>query len=878
MTSREQWARVQEIFHEALERPDGERESFLVSACDGDTELEEGARSLLAAHDAPDLLASLDESPDTPRLYGLARDRIGPYRILRPLGEGGMGMVFLAEREEHDVTQTVALKILRLEFADTKLIERFRAERRILARLEHPGIARLITAGATETGQPYFAMEFVEGTSLLEHCQRNRCTPADRLRLFLEICDAVEYAHQQLVVHRDLKPCNVLVTEDGRPKLLDFGIAKLLDSDDPDVMATRTGGWFTPEYASPEQLRRQAVTTLSDVYSLGVILYELLSGSRPYDLRGLSPVAMERRVATEVPPRPSERAGDARVARLLRGDLDTIILKALAKEPARRYASVRELADDVRRFLAKEPVRARPDSWSYRAARFAQRHQVGVAAAVVMVLSLVGGLAAVSWQATVAAGERDRAEQALEESRNVSSFLAELFQAADPTRAPGDTGAARAILRRGVAAVDGLDGQPLVQARMLDALGMVFVNLGQYERAHQFVTRGLSIRRVNLDPLDPDLAESLRHSGRTLRALSRYEEAERSYLEALEVLRRSGRAVSPMAAEVLYDLGFLMPYLSRNEDAALYFQELLALQRTMYGDRHPSVAETLIPIAGTYRRRGDYAAAESVYRESVTRHRRDMGANDPRTGTAYFHLGDIIVTRGGDSVEAERLFREGIAIHRAAGGPLSLGALHGMNSLAVLFSARGEHAKAESLFREAVKLNENLFGSGGPDVAAATEGLAWELARQRRYDEALRLKRRGLQLWRNAVGPEHAAVASSMHTLSDMLIEHGDYAEAESTLVQVIAMRARLYGPGTVLIGLTRSSLGEAFYRQRRFEEAERALTQALEIQKRFQADTHEDMRRTYRRLALVLRALGRQEESDRYSKLAGTVEPTPHH
>ena len=877
MTSREQWARVQEIFHGALDRPDEERESFLMGACAGDKDLEEGVRSLLAAHDAPDLLASLDEPHDTPRLYGLARDRIGPYRILRPLGEGGMGMVFLAQREEHDVSQTVALKILRLEFADTKLMERFRAERRILARLEHPGIARLITAGATETGQPYFAMEFVEGTSLLEHCQRNRCTPADRLRLFLEICDAVEYAHQQLVVHRDLKPCNVLVTEEGRPKLLDFGIAKLLDSDDPDAVATRTIGWFTPEYASPEQLRREAVTTLSDVYSLGVILYELLSGARPHDLRGLSPVAMERRVATEVPPRPSDRAADPRVARLLRGDLDTIILKALGREPARRYASVRELADDVRRFIAREPVRARPDSWSYRAARFAQRHRVAVFAATVTVVSLVGGLAAASRLAAVAADERDRAEQALEESRNVSSFLAELFQSADPTRAAGDTGAARAILRRGVAAVDGLADQPLVQARMLDALGMVFVNLGEYERANQFVTRGLSIRRANLDPLNPDLAESLRHSGRTLRALSRYEEAERSYLEALELLRRSGRAVSPMAADVLQELGFLMPYLSRDEDAAHYYQELLALQRKLYGDRHPSIAGTLLGIAGAHRRRGDYAAAESVHRESVMRHRRDIGPDDPRTGTAYFHLGDIIVTRGGDSREAERLFRQGIAIHRAAGGPLSPGQVHGMNSLAHLLSVRGQHEKAESVLRDALKVTESVFGATGPDVADAMEQLAHELSRQKRYDEALRLKRRGLQLWRNAVGPEHAAVASSMHTLGEMLIERGDYAEAESLLVQVIAMRARLYGPGTVLIGLTRSSLGEAFYRQRRFEEAERELTRALEIQKRYQTDQHEDMRRTYRRLALVLDALGRSGEADRYRTLVRVEASTPH-
>jgi tetratricopeptide (TPR) repeat protein/tRNA A-37 threonylcarbamoyl transferase component Bud32 len=869
MTDQERWARVQTLFHEVLNRPEAERSRYLSEASGGDVDLEASVQSLLAAHHATDLIASLDEPAKLPRLYGLDRDRIGPFRIVRPLGQGGMGMVFLAVREEHDVTQTVALKILRVDFADPRLIERFRAERRILARLGHSGIARLITAGATDGGQPYFAMEFVDGTSLLEHCRRSRATMDDRLSLFLEICDAVEYAHQQLVIHRDLKPANVLVTEEGRPKLLDFGIAKLLDADDPESIVTRTAGWFTPEYASPEQLRRQPVTTLSDVYALGVMLYELLAGARPFDLRGLSPSEIEQRVSTVTPPRPSERATDAKVAKLLRGDLDTIILKALAAEPARRYASVRELAEDVRRFRAREPVRARPDSFTYRASRFTQRHRVGVAAAVFMALSLIGGLAAASWQAAVAADQRDRAEQALEESQKVSEFLAQLFQAADPTRSPGDTNAARAILRQGVAEVDGLAGQPLVQARMLDALGMVFVNLGEYDRAHQFIDRGLTLRRAELDSLHPDIVESLQHRGRVLRALSKYEEAERSYLLAADLLRRSGRPESPQAASLLEDLGFLMPYLGRGDDAARYYQQLLALRRKLHGDRHPSIGLAMVPIAGTHRRRGDYAAAESVLREAVDRHRRDIGPSDPRTATAYYHLGDIIMTRGGDSTEAERLYREGIAIHRAAGGPRSLGQVHGLMSLAELQSARRRHAEAESILREVLELNRTVFGSRGPGVAGAIDAVAEEMARQRRYNEAIPLKHEALAHWRDAVGSEHAAVASSLQDLASMLIENGNYAEAESVLTQVIDIRTRLHGPTTALIGLAQSSLGDLWYRQKRYAEAEQALTLALEILRLHQKDEHDDMRMVYHRLALVSEALGRREDADRYHRLA---------
>lgn len=869
MTAPERWARVQVVFHDALARPTGARADFVAEAAGADAALASDVQALLAAHDTSDLIAPLTEPAHAPRLYGLDRDCIGPYRIVRPLGQGGMGMVFLAVREDHDVSQTVALKILRLDFADPKLQERFRAERRILARLEHPGIARLIMAGATDSGQPYFAMEFVDGPNLLEHCRRINASTDDRLALFLEICDAVEYAHQQLVVHRDLKPANVLVTEDGRPKLLDFGIAKLLDTDDAEIAETRTGGWFTPEYASPEQLRRQPVTTLSDVYGLGVMLYELLTDTRPHELRGLSFAEIERRVTSEVPLKPSERVSDPRVARTLRGDVDTIVLKAMASEPQRRYPSVRELSDDIRRFRALEPVRAQPDRWTYRTARFIQRHGVGVGATVVIVMALLGALATAGWQATVAAGQRDRAQVALEESQRVSEFLAQLFQSADPTRVAGDTTASRAILRQGVAEVDRLAGQPLVQARMLDALGMVFVNLGEYDRAYEFIDRGLTLRRARLEALHPDIAESLRNLGRVQRARSRYEEAERAYLEALTILRRSGRAVSTQMADLLYDLGFLMPYLARNDDAARYYTDMLALRRSIHGDRHPSVALALVPIAGTHRRRGDYAAAESVLREAVVRHQRDIGPDDPRTATAYYHLGDIIVTRGGDSTEAERLYRDGIAIHRAAGGSRSLGPVHGMMSLAELSSARGQFAAAESLFREVLALNQTVFGPTGIAIAGSMDGVAAELGRQRRFDEAVAMKRQALELWRAAVGRVHAAVASSMHEMANILIEKGDYAEAESILLEVIDIRTQLHGPTTALIGLAHSSLGELQYRQRRLAEAERSLSRALDVLRAHQTDAHVDMRTVLQRLALVADAQGRTEDAAAYRQRA---------
>ncbi|HEX6315324.1 MAG TPA: tetratricopeptide repeat protein [Gemmatimonadaceae bacterium] len=869
------WARVQEIFHEALDRGADGRDLFLAEACFGDARLESEVRSLLDAHEDDGVIALLDATvSEGPRLYGLETDHVGPWRILRPLGQGGMGMVFLAERKEHDVTQTVALKLLRGEYLERTLVDRFRAERRILARLEHPGIARLIAAGATESGQPYFAMEFVEGTSLMDYCRQNRCTLPQRLGLFLEICEAVEYAHQQLVVHRDLKPGNVLVTDEGRVKLLDFGVAKLLDDEESQGGATRTGAWFTPEYASPEQLRREPVTTLSDVYALGVMLYELLAGVRPFDLSDLSPAAIEQTVSNQLPGKPSDRTTDVRLTRLIRGDLDTIALKALAAEPRRRYASVRELADDIRRFQASEPVRARPDTIAYRASKFIRRHRIAVAAATITVVTLVGALGAVSWQATVAAQARDRAEQALAESQSVSTFLADLFQAADPTRVAGDTAAARAILRQGVAEVDRLAGQPLVQARMLDALGTVFVSLGQYDRAFEFASRALDLRRAHLDPLHQDVVVSLQHTGQALRLLSRYAEAETAYLAALDITRRARRSETPGAADLLADLGFLMPYVARDDKAAEYYGELLALRRRLHGEEHPAVADAMLRVAGIHRRRGVEDSAEVLLREAIDLYRRTLGDKDLRTGTAYFHLGDIIRSRKGDLSEAERLYREGIAIHKAS-STASTGLGHGLTALAELLSARGDHVEAEAIMREVFDLELRTFGPKGPRIAGAHEALADELARQRRFDEALPLRRRALQLWTDAVGPRHAAVASATYGLARMLIESGGFAEADSLTQAVIELRTELHGRASPVVGITYSLRGELLVRQRRYAEAETALQTALEILRAQQSEQHVDVRTALARLAVALEGLGRRDEAHRLREQAGLASRT---
>src|SRR6266851_1760571 len=445
----ETWQQLKTCFHSALELSPEERTAFLIQACDGDDELRDRVERLLASHeDAGSFLASpaiidagvisaVDETEGGGHNDRIGQ-RIGPYEILREIGHGGMGTVFLAVRADDQYRKEVAVKIVNKGMDTDTILRRFVMERQILANLEHPNIARLLDGGTTLDGLPYFVMEHVEGETIIHYCDQHRLHTLERLQLFRQVCSAVQFAHQNLTVHRDLKPSNIIVTADGTPKLLDFGIAKLLGSDLPEATAT-VSRWLTPEYASPEQLRGLPMTTTSDVYSLGVVLYELLTGHRPFNFESRSPEEVARLITAGEPIKPSviiNRTNNTRLTddaahrpltpeaishtrdgnvdklrRRLAGDLDNILLKALRKEPERRYASVQEFSEDLRRHLEGLPVLARPDTLSYRTCKFITRHKAGVAAAAMVLLTLMSATIITSWQARVARQERAKAER-----------------------------------------------------------------------------------------------------------------------------------------------------------------------------------------------------------------------------------------------------------------------------------------------------------------------------------------------------------------------------------------------------------------------------------------------------------------------------------
>ena len=419
----DRFQRCEELFHAALALEGAAREAFLEEACATDRGLRAEVERLLSAHArAGDFIGSPAVAP--PATWAGAEEgagrRIGPYSIVRELGRGGMGAVYLAERADGQYQHRVALKLIKRGMDTEQVLARFRSERQILASLDHPNIARLLDGGSTDQGLPFFAMEYIEGEPIDTYAGRAGLSVEDRLRLFLQVCGAVAYAHQNLVIHRDIKPLNILVTSEGTPKLLDFGIAKVLHPGGEETSTVTSMRLLTPEYASPEQVEGRHATTVSDVYALGVVLYELLTGRSPYRLRSRTPQEVVEAVRTTDPERPSQAGDDEKVRRRLRGDLDTILLTALRKEPGRRYQSVEQFGADVRRHLEGMPVLARPDTFGYRAGKFVRRNRVPVAAGSLVVLALVAGTVATAYQAHQARVAQARAERRFADVRKLA--------------------------------------------------------------------------------------------------------------------------------------------------------------------------------------------------------------------------------------------------------------------------------------------------------------------------------------------------------------------------------------------------------------------------------------------------------------------------
>ena len=626
-TETDRWTRLQELFVRAVEFEGEERIALLDEGCGEDIELRREIEAMLRAHCGQvlevenNLFRTLAE--ESTEISGdLVGRQVGSYRVLREIGRGGMGSVYLAERV-NGYRQQVALKVVRSGFVGPEMARRFRRERQILARLSHIHIAQLLDGGMTDDGRPYLVMQRIEGMPITRYCDEHRLDVAERLRLFETVCRAVQYAHRSLIVHRDLKPSNILVSDEGEVKLLDFGIAKLLDPSDEEQSSTdpRTRTelrMMTPEHAAPEQVRGHTITTATDSYALGILLYELLTSVRPFARGDTSRSELEREICERSPPPPSrvvvrgERSQDdpgavsvakarsstpERLRRRLAGDLDTIVLHALHKEPDRRYANAEQIADDVRRHLDGEPVRARPDTLSYRLGRFALRHSWGVGAGMFFLLCLAVFAAITFRQARNLERERDRARLDQGTAEQVTQVLVDLFEVADPYKAPGG-GSLRVdelLERHSDRVIAGLDGQEEIQARLRHVLGLIHRAHSQFDRSRDLLDQALAQRRSLAGAEDPEAAEIF-HDLAVLESKTGHRgEAEGMLRESLALHRRLFGDLHETVAQCLQDLAFILPPESPEKLEAL--ENALAIRRRISPTPHVGIAASLNDLA-----------------------------------------------------------------------------------------------------------------------------------------------------------------------------------------------------------------------------------------------------------------------------------------
>lgn len=810
--SRRRWQRIAPLLDELLEmEPGGRRGERVRELAGGDPEIERELGELLEAGDAPPRILArpltLGSGPALPGEGDRGADArigrvVGGYRLVERLGQGGMATVYRGVRQEDSFDHEVAVKLVRPGPDSAALLGRFRDEQRILSSLGHPNIARFFGGGATDDAQPYIVMELVEGEPLDAYCDRRRLGVEERLELFRQVCRAVEHAHGRLVVHRDLKPSNLLVADDGTVKVLDFGIAKLLAARDlglPVDLTAEYGVPLTPEFAAPEQLRAEAATTATDVYALGVVLFDLLAGSRPFSWpswAGLPPLARARKVLETDPDRPSTRVtGPApaesdtsegtrpsaeevarrrsttprRLRRRLEGDLDTIVLQALRREPERRYPSVAALREDVERHLADQPIRARPETWAYIAGRFVRRNRVTTALAVLLLLSLVLGLA-------LALAGREAARREASTSERVVEFLVDAFRTADPNY--GESGDVRAIdiVDRGVEKIrDELAAEPEVRARLLRVLAESSRALGEYERAEELARESVRLYRgiVGADGARTLAARNVLAT--VLRDTGRVQEAEVVFRDLLE---REGRLrpESPLRATVSGDYGMLLMDRGDLEESEAHHRTALAIHRRRGAEGETEVVRSLNNLALVRRRQGDMEGAEAMLREILQR-LRARGGPSVDVATVLNNLGSLVRAQG-DLEGAEAHFREALELRRSALGDAHPDVAQSLNNVGAILYSREDFAGAARHFEEAVGLWERHFAGDHPRLAAGIYNTASLHRIQGRRDEAVAGFERAAGMQERLLGPDHPDVARVLRRWGTTLVESGRADEA----------------------------------------------------------------------------------------------------
>jgi serine/threonine protein kinase len=840
MIPRARWQQIQSLFEQLIDTGTGERSARLASACGDDLDLRASVESLLESDGRREdvLLQAIGEAAESlledhqDRLIGT---RVGPYRVVAILGHGGMSTVYRGERDDSQYHQTVAIKVLQHATLHPRLRSRLHSERHILATLDHPSIARLIDSGDLEDGTPYLVMEHVDGESIDSYCDSRTLFVRERLELFVKVCTAVQYAHRNLVVHRDIKSSNIFVTVEGVPKLLDFGIAKLLapESLSHTLPVTRLQERIlTPENAAPEQVLGRPITTATDIYALGVLLYQLLTGRSPYRLLSYSQLQLERAICMDDPVRPSQMVisklsgeNDADRSRLsdrrglsplrlrarLAGDLDAIVAMAMRKEPDRRYPSVEALADDLSRHLLGQPVRARQGDWRYNSAKFLRRHLLAVAGVAAAFLGLALFAGVMFWENHRIELARDATAQERDRAQQVSAFLVDVFSQADPFNAQGKEPTAKDLLDRGAEKISGNLGlQPEVRAQLLESIGLAYRRQGLSERAIPLFEQAVAIRRQER-PLDNShVAVALANLARALTDGGHLISAEADLQQAVELSESGGESRSIETADILVQFGsFALDAKSDPDRASQLFGKALNIYRSAIGSQNLQVAATLNGLADAAVWKSDYPLAEHYEREALSIFQEMVSRNHPDNAVALATLGSILTQRG-KYVEAEQMLNEALQIERSVFGADNPRIVATEADLGTLYDREGDTTRAIAATQIALKITRDRLGSNHYLTGYYLDALANLFMKANDLPTAEADARQALAVYAQALPARHLYIASTHQVLGEVLLRRGSLVAAEAELRAAFDMNVGLAGADSWRAARSEASLGWA--------------------------------------------------------------------
>ena len=857
MIPRARWQEIQSLFEQLADMDGPAREAHLDKSCGEDADLRLSVQSLLTLDGArEDALLNavgaaaeslLDDHRD--RLIGT---RVGAYRVVSILGHGGMSTVYRGERDDSQYHQTVAIKVLQQASVHPRLRSRLHSERHILATLDNPSIARLIDSGDLEDGTPYLVMEFVDGESIDVYCDARTLFVRERIELFIAVCGAVQYAHRNLIVHRDIKASNIFVTDDGAPKLLDFGIAKLLapESLSHTLPVTRLQERIlTPENAAPEQVLGRPITTATDTYALGVLLYLLLTGRSPYRLLSYSQLQLERAICMDDPARPSQivvaklngetdidrsRISDRRglspqrLRARLSGDLDAIVAMAMRKEPDKRYPSVEALAEDLRRHLLGQPVHARQGDWRYNAVKFLRRNLLAVVSVAAVFVGLFIIAAVTLWQNHLIGLARDATAEERDRAQQVSGFMVDVFSRADPFNAQGQPSTAQELLDRGAEKIKGnANLQPEVRAQLLESIGLAYRRQGLYSRAIPLFEQAVAMRR-SASPTDPrKLAAALANLAQALTDAGGFVSAEAYIQQALSLSQASDRPATAATADILFQYGhFLLSAKSDPERASKIFSEALAIYRSVPGDQHLSIALTLCSLAAPAMWAGDFVVAEQYQREGLNLLRSTVSRNYPDYASSLEGLGYILTQRG-KYAEAEQTLNEALQIERGDFGADNQRIAAIEANLGEIYERQGDPVRAMKSIQDALRITKDRMAPNHYIAGYFLEALANLYLNADNLGAAESNARQALAIYAQALPARHLYVAATRHLMGEILLRRGQFAAAEIELRAALDIDLSLAGAGNFRTARTQASLGWVLIAEDRAAEGEPLLVAA---------------------------------------------------